>query len=420
MFSHPPAAQGRLPDRSEGDLWRLLAEREPEVAAEVLAWEPEDTADDVAQRQFLVLLCHVVLLMRMSPPSVLVARLRVCLDVPDALNQRLCSSTLAVIDAPNDTRAQALEAAAFALLNLERQHPSPAAQLLLADATLELDGPLVARRFLERPEAQAQQSPLFDLLCARVLLAEGEAHSARAHARACVDSGGWLAREALPTWLDALRKDTKTPADESIRELSGLRDDLRTPDVWAALARLLNRRDGAASAHAAWTTAVMAGWTDFDDAFIDALGTLELDDEALRRVAKAGELRRSRVLVKLAGLSAVPTDVLEILCNTDVRGVTVALAENPATPVGILESLSSTGVYEALAVASNPSTPASLLQALSTRPEMSVRRAVAGSPSCPLAILEILARDDEEPVLVAVRDNPVTPDSLRVQIALVL
>ena len=85
-----------------------------------------------------------------------------------------------------------------------------------------------------------------------------------------------------------------------------------------------------------------------------------------------------------------------------------------------LAELAAAGPFEAIAVAGNPATPPDLLEKLACRAEASVRRAVAASVHCPLSVLSFLALDDEAVVLQAIRGNPMSPEALRVHVALKL
>lgn len=86
-------------------------------------------------------------------------------------------------------------------------------------------------------------------------------------------------------------------------------------------------------------------------------------------------------------------------------GIRMALANNPATPVGLLESLAD-DKYTRRYAAENPSLLTRSLRLLADDPSDDVRASVARNAATPLDVVEHLARDESQNVALAAMENP--------------
>jgi len=87
-----------------------------------------------------------------------------------------------------------------------------------------------------------------------------------------------------------------------------------------------------------------------------------------------------------------------------------AVALNPTTPAGVLESLSADPDQDIRrSVAKNPATPPAVLRKLSRDEDWYTREAVARNPATPVAVLRVLAGSDDWRVREGVVGNPSTP-----------
>ncbi|MEN9418050.1 MAG: hypothetical protein RI988_1670, partial [Pseudomonadota bacterium] len=95
------------------------------------------------------------------------------------------------------------------------------------------------------------------------------------------------------------------------------------------------------------------------------------------------------------------------------------VAEKPATPLVVLEALSTSKLAsERAGVAANPSTPVSILECLSRDPKSVVRRAVAKNPSIPLSVISGLSNDSDSGVRASVAGNESCPSDLLAKLAM--
>ena len=384
--------------------------------AMLVEWPPD--AKNACRGQREVVVCQMTLLLRFALPCWLRGQWEQLEFSASAEVRELVTRVRFAESVTSGERAVALEAAAFALIWLEQPFPTLVTQYLLLDATRELDGPDVADRLLARVLDHGAGSPLLALLRACIAADRGNWKAAVMHSEVCLESGGWLAQRVMPVWLLALAEERDDTT--SFEALTRLPDDLHTSASRAMLAGLLWDRGDLAPAAGLWKVALNEGWADFDLAFASALPTIALDEEAIRFVATAGSGSKRSAIVMLAHRVDLSDDVVARLVALDQRDVRVALAENPAMSAETLAELAAAGPFEAIAVAGNPATPPDLLEKLACRAEASVRRAVAASVHCPLSVLSFLALDDEAVVLQAIRGNPMSPEALRVHVALKL
>ena len=115
--------------------------------------------------------------------------------------------------------------------------------------------------------------------------------------------------------------------------------------------------------------------------------------------------------------------ILEILGGDENSSILLTVADNPNTPIKVLEKLSGTRLYVTDgnpywgirdSVAGNPSTPTDILEKLSADAESMVRMGVAGNPNTPIKVLIRLSKDKSYKVREVIADNPNVPlDVLR-------
>ncbi|MEA2028490.1 MAG: hypothetical protein U9N49_05895, partial [Campylobacterota bacterium] len=83
----------------------------------------------------------------------------------------------------------------------------------------------------------------------------------------------------------------------------------------------------------------------------------------------------------------------ETLFYKDDKSLYPYIAQNPKTPIEIIEALYEHNIDEVnIALASNPSTPTLILEAL-YKDDFELHKALASNPSTPLEILNILKID---------------------------
>jgi hypothetical protein len=114
---------------------------------------------------------------------------------------------------------------------------------------------------------------------------------------------------------------------------------------------------------------------------------------------------------------ATPATLLEVLAMDTESSVRSAVACNAQTPetlsLSLLEVLAKDkGGYRG-EVAENPRTPIAVLEILSSDKNEYIRWRVAENPRTPVSLLEVLATDTEKWVREAVIANPQTPQELR-------
>jgi len=366
-----------------GEIRRLLAAGRVDSAAQLLVGIAVDD-----RRTSPLELVQIGLLLGDDAPEWLRQDIAALSASPDPSVRHVAARVMAAA-VVGGRRAHALADAAYAVLWLDREDPDVTTRFLVVQLTAMLDGPDVAERrlALHFPDRQRTE-PLVHLLAARIARERRAWGEVTDHSLACIEAGDWVARQAVPLLLQALR--TSSDVERSLAVVESLPEALRYGDSDAVHALLLWRSERHEAASESWCRALRRGWATPDATFIKALPSLSWDP------------------------------VFESLLTSSNENVLVALAGNPLAPSSVLRQLASIGVFEAIAVAGNPSAPADLLATLAARPETSVRRAVASAPHCPLEVLTDLAGDSESVVLTALRDNPASPDALRVRVALML
>ncbi len=421
---------------------RLLAAGLDAQVVEILAGSERCDCPPEVVRRYLRVLARVVLGGHFAVPGELLDELRSHAEDPDAglvsanpLGTSHGTDTLAagevaaavrVLDALAADSPFTREAAAHEMLWHSRPQLPWRAVHMLVLATLELDGNTAARRLLSGflKAERGADFPGLNLLEGQLAADAGDWAAASEYANACLRDGSQsmsFHSDAATLLIDAATAGENI--DEGIRSLEALAQDLRTPRALAALASLVARRDGVASAVHLWARAIEIGWQDFDAPFEDALaeGPLSMyDPERLVTILEERGMRRAQKA--LGRRPDCPESALALLASSSDEDVRSIAAEHPRIPAATLSALvkSDGSVFVLMSVAANTAVVPELLVELSQRPQASIRRAVASSARCPVAVLRQLAFDEDRSVLVAVRDNPNSPDELRALVALSL
>jgi len=96
-----------------------------------------------------------------------------------------------------------------------------------------------------------------------------------------------------------------------------------------------------------------------------------------------------------AGSSETSADQFELLAQSEVPRIRLRVAENPATPKGVLEDLSIDPSGDVrLAVGLNRTTPVDVVYRLAYDEDPTVRHGLAEDVHAPIGVLKILAQDD--------------------------
>jgi len=404
-------------DEEAGAISRLLVLDDLDRVAQRLTLALQDAGGKPGAREEIVL-CQLALLMGEDLPIPLREQLPLLASSAEPTVADLAHKVLEARAAGTGEGFHAVEKAAYLLMWLERDQPSLVSRYLLLLAVSSLDGSEVSERLAATlVHADEESTPLVHLLRARHAALRRSWAEVAEHAMVCIETGGWVGRQAMPLWLDALTE--RGDRQASLASLSELPESLRNFQSDALHAGLLWQQGDHEGAAVLWSRAIGAGWTESDSTFTQALPSVDLEPAELLVVATC-ESRVHRDKVALACRPDLPSEVLEALLALEDSDVHAALAANPSVPEQSLQRLARLGVFEAIEVAGNVAATSELLAELADRPEASVRRAVASSPRCPVAVLERLALDSETVVLMAVRDNPSSPDALRVHVALML
>ena len=96
-----------------------------------------------------------------------------------------------------------------------------------------------------------------------------------------------------------------------------------------------------------------------------------------------------------AGSQSCSSSVLEQLAHSDVDRIRLRVAENPKTPIDVLELLSTDSNADVrVAVGTNPSTPAHMSYALAFDVDPNVRLGLAEDLNTPIELLDKLMEDE--------------------------
>jgi len=145
------------------------------------------------------------------------------------------------------------------------------------------------------------------------------------------------------------------------------------------------------------------------------LSKLNSDAYAINHKIKPSDLKGMSITetIQVAENPNTPVSILEILAKNGDWRVRSDVASNPNTPVALLEVLAKNGYWRVRSdVASNPNTPVALLEVLAKDEVGYVKARVAGNPNTPVALLEVLAKDEGGYVKARVAENPNTPVSV--------
>lgn len=95
-----------------------------------------------------------------------------------------------------------------------------------------------------------------------------------------------------------------------------------------------------------------------------------------------------------AGSQNCSPELLETMARSEIDRIRLRVAENPGTPIGILELLSTDKNVEVrIAVGTNPSTPTCVRYQLALDQDLNVRLGLADDMNTPIELLERLTED---------------------------
>lgn len=107
-----------------------------------------------------------------------------------------------------------------------------------------------------------------------------------------------------------------------------------------------------------------------------------------------------------AGSSSCSPELLEQLAHSEVARIRQRVAENPGTPIDVLELLSSDrNVDVRIAVGTNPSTPEHIRYSLAFDEDPNVRLGLAEDVNTPLELIEKLVNDENAYVSCRAHDT---------------
>ncbi len=116
-----------------------------------------------------------------------------------------------------------------------------------------------------------------------------------------------------------------------------------------------------------------------------------------------GEILRNYVQ---AGSSSCSQELLEKLAHSEVDRIRQRVAENPRTPIDVLELLSEDrNVDVRIAVGTNPSTPEHIRYSLAFDEDPNVRLGLAEDVNAPLELIEKLVNDENPYVSCRAHDT---------------
>lgn len=107
-----------------------------------------------------------------------------------------------------------------------------------------------------------------------------------------------------------------------------------------------------------------------------------------------------------AGSQSCSAEMLKAMAHSEVNKIRLRVAENPKTPIDILESLLTDKCADVrVAVGTNPSTPGFLSYKLAFDEDPNVRLGLADDTNTPIELLEKLAEDENPYVACRARDT---------------